>query len=227
MADLTKILLVDDEPDITEFIGYNLKKEGYQVNTAENGLEAIKKAKTFKPDLIVMDVMMPEMDGIEACNEIKQIPELSEVFVLFLTARGEDFSQMAGFDAGADDYVVKPIKPKLLIKRIDALMRRKGGNTEQDHQENTTTIKVDRNRYVAIIDEKETNLPKKEFELLALLLSSPGSVFTRETILNNVWGEEVVVGDRTIDVHIRKLREKIGDQYIKTVKGVGYKYEEK
>lgn len=223
----TKILLVDDEPDILEFVGYNLKKEGYQVYSASNGIEAIQIAKKEKPNLILLDVMMPDMDGIETCREIRDIDGLKNVLVAFLTARNEDYSQIAGFDAGADDYINKPIKPRVLISRINALLRRSGNisGNETSNQIELGDFKINRERYIITFKEEETSLPRKEFELFALLASKPGKVFGRDEILNTVWGDEVVVGDRTIDVHIRKLREKFGDQYIKTVKGVGYKFE--
>ncbi|MBJ6369123.1 response regulator transcription factor [Snuella sedimenti] len=218
-----KILLVDDEPDILEIVGYNLSNEGYQVITAENGHEGVKKAKKELPHLIILDVMMPEMDGIEACELIRKHPELKHSIVTFLTARGEDYSQVAGFDAGADDYITKPIKPKVLVSKVKALLRR------FKQEENDTTVKlgnlvIDRDEYKIILKGKEIVLPRKEFELLSLLASKPGKVFKREDILDTVWGNEVVVGGRTIDVHIRKLREKIGDDSFKTVKGVGYKF---
>lgn len=221
-----KILLVDDEPDILEIVGYNLSAEGYQVITAENGLKAIKKAKKEKPHLIILDVMMPEMDGIEACEAIRKIPELSTTIITFLTARGEDYSQVAGFDAGADDYITKPIKPKVLISKVKALLRRL-----KPEESNKSVIKIgkltiNRDEYKIILGNEEIILPRKEFELLSLLASKPGKVFKREDILDRVWGNEVVVGGRTIDVHIRKLREKIGDDSFKTVKGVGYKFVE-
>jgi two-component system, OmpR family, alkaline phosphatase synthesis response regulator PhoP len=221
-----KILLVDDEPDILEFLSYNLRKEGYNVFTANNGREAITVAKKENPDLIILDVMMPDMDGIETCREIREIPGLKDVMIAFLTARSEDYSQIAGFEVGADDYINKPIKPRVLISRIKALLRRAGNSgVANDDKSDMGGIKIDRERYLIIKDEKEINLPKKEFELLALLASKPGKVFTREVILDKVWGGEVVVGDRTIDVHIRKLREKLGEEFIKTVKGIGYKFE--
>jgi two-component system alkaline phosphatase synthesis response regulator PhoP len=220
-------LLVDDEPDILEFVGYNLKKEGYQVFSASNGIEAIQIAKKEKPNLILLDVMMPDMDGIETCREIRDIDGLKNVLVAFLTARNEDYSQIAGFDAGADDYINKPIKPRVLISRINALLRRSGNinGNENTSQIELGDFKINRERYIITFKEEEISLPRKEFELFALLASKPGKVFGRDEILNTVWGDEVVVGDRTIDVHIRKLREKFGDQYIKTVKGVGYKFE--
>lgn len=225
MSDIgNKILLVDDEPDILEFISYNLKKEGFEVQTALNGREAIEKAKEMRPDLILLDVMMPEMDGMETCAELRGIEALKNTFVTFLTARGEDYSQIAGFDAGADDYIIKPVKPRVLVSRIKAMLRR-SIMQEESNSDEIGGLRIDRDRYVVIKNGSELTLPKKEFEILSLLISSPGKVFNREKILSSVWGEEVVVGDRTIDVHIRKLREKIGDKYIKTIKGVGYKFE--
>ncbi|MES2138957.1 MAG: response regulator transcription factor [Bacteroidota bacterium] len=226
MSTEQKILLVDDEQDILEFLSYNLKKEGYSVFIANNGKEAITVAKKVTPDLIILDVMMPDMDGIETCRGLREIPELKNVMIAFLTARNEDYSQIAGFDVGADDYINKPIKPRVLISRIKALLRR-GTGTESNKTDKVDTggIKIDRERYVIEKNGVEINLPKKEFELLALLASKPGKVFTREVILDLVWGGDVVVGDRTIDVHIRKLREKIGEDFIKTIKGIGYKFE--
>lgn len=220
----TRILLVDDEPDILEIIGYNLSSEGYQISTAENGVEAIAKAKKHRPHLIVLDVMMPEMDGIEACEKIRAIPELSETVITFLTARGEDYSQVAGFEAGADDYITKPIKPKVLISKVKALLRRFKEDSEAESTMKIGNLTINREEYKILKGKQEIILPRKEFELLALLASRPGKVFKREDILDRVWGNEVVVGGRTIDVHIRKLREKIGDERFKTVKGVGYKF---
>lgn len=219
-----KILLVDDEPDILEIVGYNLNAEGYNLITAENGLEAVKKAKKYQPHLIIMDVMMPEMDGIEACEQIRAIPELNNTLITFLTARGEDYSQMAGFDAGADDYITKPIKPKVLVSKIKGLLRRFKEDDNLESIVKVGNITINREEYKIISKGKEIILPRKEFELLSLLATKPGKVFKREEILDKVWGNEVVVGGRTIDVHIRKLREKIGDQSFKTVKGVGYKF---
>jgi len=219
-----KILLVDDEPDILEIVGYNLSAEGYQVITAENGIEAIKKAKKHHPHLIILDVMMPEMDGIEACEKLRTIPELSDTIITFLTARGEDYSQVAGFEAGADDYITKPIKPKVLVSKVKALLRRFKENSLETPNVNLGNLVINREEYKIIKNKKEIVLPRKEFELLALLASKPGKVFKREDILDKVWGNEVVVGGRTIDVHIRKLREKIGDESFKTIKGVGYKF---
>jgi two-component system alkaline phosphatase synthesis response regulator PhoP len=221
----TKILLVDDEPDILEIVGYNLAQEGYQIITAENGKEAIAKAKKELPDLIIMDVMMPEMDGMEACENIRKIPELSQVIITFLTARSEDYSQVAGFDAGADDYITKPIKPKLLVSKVKALLRRLKEKEVDSETLNVGGIEINREEYKIVKDNIEIALPRKEFELFYLLASKPGKVFKRDEILDKVWGNEVVVGGRTIDVHIRKLREKIGEDFFKTIKGVGYKFE--
>lgn len=226
MLSKTKILVVDDEEDILEFLSYNIEKEGAKVYTANNGLAAIEIAKKKKPDLILLDVMMPEMDGVETCIQLRDNSDTKNIVIAFLTARGEDYSQIAGFDAGADDYISKPIKPRVLISRIKALLRRKEGAVMSMGTTDLKSLRIDRDRYVVIKDDVELNLPKKEFELLALLISVPGKVFTREGILSSVWGEDVVVGDRTIDVHIRKLREKIGSSHIKTIKGVGYKFED-
>lgn len=217
-----KILLVDDEPDILEIVGYNLRNEGYQVFTATNGIEAVKSAKKNIPQLILLDIMMPEMDGIEACEKIRKIKSLDNVIISFLTARGEDYSQVAGFEAGADDYITKPIKPKVLVSKIKSLLRRLKAETETSFK--IGDIVIDREEYVVYKAGKRINLPRKEFELFSLLTSRSGKVFKREVILDTVWGNEVVVGGRTIDVHIRKLREKIGDHHFKTVKGVGYKF---
>lgn len=219
-----KILLVDDEPDILEIVGYNLKTEGYQIFTANNGVEAIASAKKINPHLILLDIMMPEMDGIEACEKIRKVPTLENVIIAFLTARGEDYSQVAGFEAGADDYITKPIKPKVLVSKIKSLLRRLKSKEENIEATSIGDIIIDRDEYVVHKAGKRINLPRKEFELLSLLTSKPGKVFKREVILDKVWGNEVVVGGRTIDVHIRKLREKIGDDHFKTVKGVGYKF---
>jgi two-component system alkaline phosphatase synthesis response regulator PhoP len=218
-----KILLVDDEPDILEIVGYNLIQEGYQVVTAANGKEAVQKARRELPHLIIMDVMMPEMDGMEACEQIRNIPELSHVIITFLTARSEDYSQVAGFEAGADDYIAKPIKPKVLVSKVKALLRRLKEENQPSDVLRAGDIEVNREEYKIVKDGQEIILPRKEFELFYLLASKPGKVFKREEILDKVWGNEVVVGGRTIDVHIRKLREKIGDDYFKTIKGVGYK----
>ncbi|RZL44171.1 MAG: response regulator transcription factor [Pedobacter sp.] len=220
-----KILLVDDEQDILEIIGYNLLQEGYQIVTAQNGKEAILKAKKELPHLIIMDVMMPEMDGIEACENIRKIPELSQTIIAFLTARSEDYSQVAGFDAGADDYIAKPIKPKLLVSKVKSLLRRLKEGEQNAETLNVGGIEINREEYKIVKDNLEIILPRKEFELFYLLASKPGKVFKREEILDKVWGNEVIVGGRTIDVHIRKLREKIGEDLFKTIKGVGYKFE--
>jgi len=219
------ILLVDDEEDIIEFLSYNLKKEGYKVITANNGQNAIKKAIKHSPSLILMDVMMPEMDGISAVKEIRKIHKLSDTIIVFLTARAEDYSQIAGFDAGADDYVTKPIKPKVLISRISALLRRHSSKKEvsqETFEVNNLIINIE--RFVIIKNGKEIILPNKEFKIVHLLASVPDKVFSRDEIFQKIWGNDVIVGDRTIDVHIRKIREKIGMEYIKTVKGVGYKF---
>lgn len=217
-----KILLVDDEPDILEFLSYNLIKEGYEVTTAENGLESIKKAKVVKPDLILMDVMMPEMDGIEACEEIRKIPSFKKTLIVFLTARTEEFSQLAAYDSGADDYITKPVKPKVLMSKIKALLRLKA---PEEHQQviKVEDFIIDRGTYKVTFKGEDYVLPRKEFELLALLASNPERVYKRDEILDKVWGNEVIVGGRTIDVHVRKLREKFGNDRLSTIKGVGYK----
>ena len=220
-----KILLVDDEQDILEIVSYNLSQEGYQIVTATNGKEAITKAKKELPHLIIMDVMMPEMDGIEACENIRKFPELEHTIITFLTARSEDYSQVAGFDAGADDYIAKPIKPKILVSKVKALLRRLKDDSNATDTLRLGNIEINREEYKIIRQDEEIVLPRKEFELFYLLATKPGKVFTREEILDKVWGNEVVVGGRTIDVHIRKLREKIGDDFFKTIKGVGYKVE--
>ncbi len=222
-----KILLVDDEPDILEILSYNLTSEGYQVYTARNGAEGVEKARKKHPHLIILDVMMPEMDGIEACEIIRKTKGLEDTIIAFLTARAEDYSQVAGFDAGADDYITKPIKPKVLISKVKALLRRlKKGEDSAAEILKVGKLVINREEYKVINRGKELILPRKEFELLALLASKPDKVFKREVILDKVWGQEVVVGGRTIDVHIRKLREKIGEDHFKTVKGVGYKFVE-
>jgi len=221
-----KILLVDDEPDILEIVGYNLKNEGYQIFTAKNGIEAVKIAKKITPHLIILDIMMPEMDGIDACEKIRSTKGLENVLITFFTARGEDYSQVAGYNVGADDYITKPIKPKVLVSKIKALLRRIKieKTTESNEKVSIGNIIIDREEYVVIKNGEKLTLPRKEFELFSLLASKPGKVFKRDDILDKVWGNEVVVGGRTIDVHIRKLREKIGDKNFKTVKGVGYKF---
>jgi two-component system, OmpR family, alkaline phosphatase synthesis response regulator PhoP len=216
------ILVVDDEPDILEFLDYNLKREGFEVVLASNGKDAIEKAIESKPDLILLDIMMPEMDGIETCRELRAMPDFRNTLIAFLTARGEDFTQISGFDAGADDYITKPIKPRLLVSRVNALLRRH--TSKQDEQAfKVGPLTIDREKFVVYKDGTEIFLPRKEFELLYLLASKPGKVFKRDEILAKIWGREVIVGDRTIDVHVRKLREKLGDESIKTIKGIGYK----
>ena len=220
----TRILIVDDEPDILEILQYNLNTEGYQVKTAKNGKQAINLANDWMPHLVLLDVMMPEMDGIEACEELRKNKNLQNLIIIFLSARGEDFSQVAGLDAGADDYITKPIKPKVLISKIKAILRRLKNSDEKNPLIVVGELTINMEEYSVIYNEKEILLPRKEFKLLSLLASKPKKVFEREKILEKVWGSEVIVGDRTIDVHIRKLREKIGSQHFKTVKGVGYKY---
>ena len=224
MSKIPKILVVDDDPDIVEILRYNLSLGGYDVKSAFNGKEAIKKAKIFLPEIILLDVMMPEMDGIEACSLIKEIPSLVNTRIIFLSARSEDYTQLSAFDAGADDYISKPVKPKILLKKIESIFKRINKKNEEINVIDLGEIKIDRNLYLVYIKNQEIALPRKEFELFYLLASKPGKVFTRDEIMGKVWGSEVVVGDRTIDVHIRKLREKIGDLYFKTVKGIGYKF---
>jgi len=223
---MDSILIIDDEEDIINLLSYNLEKEGFKVYSAMNGIEGIEIAKKIHPSLIVLDVMMPEMDGIEVCETIRANPTIGDTKICFLTARNEDYSQIAGLDAGADDYVAKPIKPKVLVSRIKAILRRSSISEEKKESKETGLV-IDREKYTVTLKGEDIHLPKKEFELLALLASKPGKVFEREVILETVWGTEIVVGDRTIDVHVRKLREKIGDEYIKTVKGVGYKFKNK
>lgn len=223
----TKILVVDDEQDILEFISYNLQKEGFQVHTALNGKEALKLADTLKPDLMLLDIMMPEMDGVELCRQLRSFKRFDHTVIAFLTARSEDFTQIAALDVGGDDFINKPIRPRVLISRIKALLRRsdRQQNNNSDAIINIADIKIDREKVSVLQAGKQIDLAKKEFELLYLLASKPGKVFTREEIFNRIWGVDVIVGNRTIDVHIRKLREKLGDVYIKTVKGIGYKFE--
>ncbi|HZX58057.1 MAG TPA: response regulator transcription factor [Mucilaginibacter sp.] len=221
-----KILIVDDEPDILELIEYNLKKEGYQVYTARNGQEAVSEAKKVLPDLIVLDIMMPKMDGIEACRIMRTMPEFKNTFMVFLTARSEEYSEIAGFNVGADDYIAKPIKPRALVSRINAILRRNAPAEEvTDNKLEIGSLVIDREAYLVFQRGEKVVLAKKEFELLYLLASKPGKVYTREVILKNIWEDSVVVTNRTIDVHIRKLREKLGDDIVATVKGVGYKFE--
>lgn len=223
-----KILIVDDEPDIRELIEYNLKKEGYQVYTASNGQEAVTEAKRVLPDLIILDIMMPKMDGIEACRILRTMPEFKNTFMVFLTARSEEYSEIAGFNVGADDYIAKPIKPRALTSRVNAILRRNvQAEAEEDNKLEIADLIIDREAFLVFRNGERITLAKKEFELLYLLASRPGKVYTRDVILKNIWEESVVVTNRTIDVHIRKLREKLGDRYVSTVKGVGYKFEAK
>jgi len=224
MSQIPKILVVDDDPDIVEILRYNLSLAGYDVKAASNGKEAIKKAKIFIPEIILLDVMMPEMDGIEACSLIREIPSLNNTHIIFLSARNEDYTQISAFDAGADDYISKPVKPKILLKKISSIFKRIQKKENKSQLIDLGEIKIDRAKYLVFINKNEIQLPKKEFELFFLLASKPGDVFSRDQIMNKVWGSDIIVGDRTIDVHIRKLREKIGDLYFKTVKGVGYKF---
>ena len=224
MSQISKILVVDDDPDIVEILRYNLSLAGYDIKSATNGKEAIKKAKIFLPEIILLDVMMPEMDGIETCAIIKEIPSLNNTRIIFLSARNEDYTQLSAFDAGADDYITKPVKPKILLKKITSIFKRINKSKNKKQLIDLGEIKIDRNSYLVTKNDIKISLPRKEFELFFLLASIPGKVFTRDEIMSKVWGSEVIVGDRTIDVHIRKLREKIGDLYFKTVKGVGYKF---
>lgn len=218
------ILLVDDEKDILEFLSYNLKKEGYKVYTSDNAIDGIQMAKDFSPSLIILDVMMPQMDGIEACQIIRKDLKIQQPIIVFLTSRAEDYSQIAGFEAGADDYISKPIRPRLLASKVESLFRR--ANSFEEQESTASSLNIDRDKFIITIAGKNLNLPKKEFELLELLATRPGKVYTRDQILKVVWGDEAIVGERTIDVHIRKLREKIGNDYIRTIKGVGYTFEE-
>lgn len=223
-----KILVVDDEPDILEILSYNLKKEGYEVHTASNGEEAVARAEEVMPTLIILDIMMPQMDGVEVCRTLRSNKKFDEVLVAFLTAREEDYSQIAALDVGGDDYITKPIKPRVLMSRVKALLRRSGridGNDDTSHIITVGDLTVNKESVKVLRGEETIDLAKKEFELLTLLISKPGKVYTREEIFNKVWGTDVIVGNRTIDVHIRKLREKIGDHYIKTIKGIGYRFE--
>lgn len=219
-----KVLLVDDEADVLDFMKYNLEKEGFWVYTARDGMEAIQLAKKINPHIIILDLMMPKLDGIETCRELRTMPEFKNTIIAFLTARDEDYSQVAGFEVGADDYITKPIKPRVFISRIRALLRRMESHSGVAKL-NVGGIEIDRERYLVIKDGQEITLPRKEFELLNLLASKPGRVFKRDEILSKVWGNDTIVGDRTIDVHIRKLREKIGEDFFKTIKGIGYKFD--
>lgn len=219
-----KILIADDEPDIIEFLQYNLEKNGYQVVSAENGREAVQVALREKPDLILLDIMMPEMDGVEVCRELREKQEFRDTLIAFLTARNEDYSQIAGFEVGADDYITKPVKPRVLLARISALLKRRQSSVSTDTQVSIGDLTIDKEKHLVLIKDEALHLPKKEYEILHLLATKPGKVYTREEIYNIVWGYDIFVGDRTIDVHIRKIREKIGEDYIKTVKGIGYKF---
>jgi two-component system, OmpR family, alkaline phosphatase synthesis response regulator PhoP len=216
------ILIVDDEKDILEFLKYNFEKEGYTVHTAQNGIEGKQIALKTKPDLIILDIMMPGMDGVELCKELREIPEFGDALIIFLTARGEDYSQIAGFEVGADDYITKPVRPRVLLARVKALLKRKGRVKTDQNVMDFNSLVIDLNKRDVIIDEASIHLPKIEFDILVLLGSYPGKIFTREEIYAKIWGNEVYVSDRTLDVHIRKLREKIGNDFIKTIKGVGY-----
>lgn len=225
MKEKERILLVDDEPDILELLRYNLDREGYNVQTAESGEQAVKLAPGFDPDLIVLDIMMPGMDGVETCDRLREDPRFEHTLITFLSARHEDYSQIAGFDAGADDYMTKPIKPRVFVSKVKALLRRKGGMEGNEQVLELDDLRIDKEKILVHRNEEALHLPKKEFELLELLTSKPGKVFKRDEIYARIWGTELYVGDRTIDVHIRKLREKIGEQKIKTVKGIGYKFD--
>jgi two-component system alkaline phosphatase synthesis response regulator PhoP len=220
-----KILVVDDEPDILEILQYNLEKEGYTVQVADNGKKGVEDAKDFLPDLILLDIMMPEQDGVETCRQIREIPELHNIYVIFLTARAEEYSEIAAFDVGADDYIIKPIKPRALMSRISALFRRESKKKKKSSKISIGDLVIDRTSYTVNVKEQQVILPKKEFELLYFLAQHPKKVFSRDDLLQNIWGSDVYVLARTVDVHIRKVREKIGEGYITTVKGVGYKFE--
>ena len=219
----TKILIVDDETDILDLLSYNLQKEGYKVKKAMNGQKAIEMVASYKPDLILLDIMMPKMDGIETCRRIRELPNMKKVYIVFLTARSEEYSELAGFDAGADDYITKPIKPRVLMSRLKAILRRSPGGEEEGEVLKLHDLEIVKDEYVVRKEGKTITLPRKEFDLLFFLASKPGKVYRRERLLEKVWGDVFVV-DRTIDVHVRKLREKIGDAYIVTIKGVGYKF---
>ena len=223
-----KVLIVDDEPDILELLKYNLEKEGYEVKTASDGKKALAAAKTFLPELILMDIMMPNMDGVEACRQLREMPEMFNTYIIFLTARAEEYSEVAAFDVGADDYLTKPIKPRALMSRINALFRREAQKSPivAEHEViNIAEFIIDRTSYTLLKDKQQITLPKKEFELLFFLAQNPNKVFSRDELLQNIWGSDVYVLARTVDVHIRRVREKIGEGYIKTIKGVGYKFE--
>lgn len=225
MDNRNKVLVVDDEQDILEMLEYNLKKEGYDVKTASNGKEAIDVARTYHPQLILMDIMMPKMDGIEACRQIRQVPKLKETFIIFLTARSEEYSEVAAFEVGASDYITKPIKPRALMSRISAYFRREAAEAKEENVIRIKDLTIDRSSYMVLKGENKIILPKKEFELLYFLSKNPNIVYNRDELLKNIWGTGIYVVPRTVDVHIRKVREKIGEDYIKTVKGIGYKFE--
>ncbi|GJM61907.1 MULTISPECIES: response regulator transcription factor [Persicobacter] len=221
-----RVLIVDDESDIREILEYNLTKEGYEVETAKNGKKGIEKAKSFHPHLILLDIMMPDQDGVETCRQLREMSEFQSTFIIFLTARSEEYSEVAAFEAGADDFINKPIKPRALLSRIQALFRRESKQVNNADKVSIGGLQIDRDSYTVIVDQQEITLPRKEFELLYFLATHPGKVFNREELLRNIWGADVYVLARTVDVHVRKVREKIGDQYIVTVKGVGYKFED-
>lgn len=220
-----RILIVDDEPDILELLQYNLEKEGYEVETAGNGKKGVEVAKLFKPHLILMDIMMPELDGVEACRQIREVSTLKETFIIFLTARAEEYSEIAAFDAGASDYITKPIKPRALLSRISAVFRRTNSASKENNKLVYGDLVIDRGSYTVTLENELLVMPKKEFELLNFLAQNPNKVFSRDELLQNIWGTDVYVLARTVDVHVRKVREKIGDHYITTIKGVGYKFE--
>lgn len=224
MADKRKILVVDDEKDILELLSYNLDKEGYHVKTASNGKKAVETARSFIPDLILLDIMMPEQDGVETCRQLRELSELNDTFIIFLTARAEEYSEVAGFDAGGDDYINKPIKPRALISRLGAMFRRKKKLAKKEDIIEIADLRIDKTSYSILVGKREITLPKKEFELLYFLAENPNKVYSRDELLKNIWGTDVYVLARTVDVHIRKVREKIGNGYISTVKGVGYKF---
>jgi two-component system alkaline phosphatase synthesis response regulator PhoP len=225
MKNNQKVLIVDDEPDILEILEYNLEKEGYSVRTAGNGKKAVEEAKSFHPDLILLDIMMPEQDGVETCRQLREIPEVQNSFIIFLTARAEEYSEIAAFDVGADDYIIKPIKPRALMSRLTALFRRENKKKKVSSKISIGNLEIDRASYTVNLGEEQITLPKKEFELLFFLAQHPKKVFSRDDLLQNIWGSDVYVLARTVDVHVRKVREKIGEGYITTVKGVGYKFD--
>ena len=220
-----KVLLVDDEPDILELLQYNLEKEGYAVRTALNGRKGVEEARNFRPDLVLLDIMMPEQDGVETCRQMRELPEMQNAYIIFLTARAEEYSEIAAFEVGADDYIIKPIKPRALMSRLSALFRRETKKKKSSSKISIGDLVIDRASYTVHVGDEQITLPKKEFELLFFLAQNPQKVFSRDDLLQNIWGSDVYVLARTVDVHIRKVREKIGEGYITTVKGVGYKFE--